>query len=325
MPKRRTRIILALVLFFLIFLPLFANGVDLLVDWLWFKQEGFRTIYWTILKTQIQLSGLVGVGFMVLTALNLLIAHALAHRHGYRVNGEIIEFSALDRFGIAFRWLIWLGVLLIGYVIGQWGMYHWLEYQMAGHGQSIGQHDPLFGIDLGFYLFRLPFNWFLYHLALIAVIVFLLSAAFLYLVEGGVWVTPRGPKVMGAARAHLMVLAGLLFVVFAYRVRLAMYGLLFSPRGLIYGAGYADVHATLPVLKAELFLCLLTAVAFVAGAKWGRVWPAIYSVGLLVAVAVLGGSVYPEIVQRFIVAPNEIDRERPYIANAIEFTRQAYA
>jgi hypothetical protein len=325
MPKRRTRIILALALFFLILLPLFTNGVDLLVDWLWFKQEGFRIIYWTILRTQIQLSGLVGVGFMAVTALNLLIAHVLAHRHGFRVHGEYIEFSALDRFGIAFRWLIWAGVLLIGYVIGQWGMSHWLEYQMASHGQSIGQRDPLFGIDLGFYLFRLPFNWFLYHLALIAVIVCLLSAVFLYLVEGGVWVTPRGPKVMGAARAHLMTLGALLFVVFAYRVRLAMYGLLYSPRGIIYGAGYADVQATLPVLRAELFLCLLTAVAFVAGAKWGRVRPALYALGLLAAVAVLGGSVYPEIVQRFIVAPNEIDRERPYIANAIKFTRQAYA
>jgi hypothetical protein len=85
------------------------------------------------------------------------------------------------------------------------------------------------------------------------------------------------------------------------------------------------VHATLPVLRVELFLCLLTAVAFLAGAKWGRVRPALYSVGLLVAVAVLGGSIYPEIVQRFIVSPNEIDRERDYIANAIKFTRQAYA
>jgi len=326
MPKNRApRIIFALVLFFLVFLPLLTNGVGLLVDWLWFKQEGFRVVYLTILKTQIQLSGLVGVGFMAVTALNLLIAHVLAHRHGYRVNGEYIEFSALDRFGTAFRWVIWVGVLLIGYVVGQWGMSNWLEYQMASHGQSIGQQDPLFGIDLGFYLFRLPFHWFLYYLALIAVIVCLLSAVFLYLVEGGVWVTPRGPKVMRHARAHLMALAGLLFVVFAYRVRLAMYGLLFSPRGLIYGAGYADVHATLPVLRVELFLCLLTAVAFVAGAKWGRVRPALYSVGLLVAVAVLGGSIYPEIVQRFIVAPNEIDRERPYIANAIKFTRQAYA
>jgi len=325
MLKRRTRIIIALALFFLIFLPLLTNGVDLLVDWLWFKEEGFRVIYWTILKTQIQLSGLVGVSFMAVTALNLLIAHTLAHRHGFRVNSEFIEFPALDRFGMAFRWIIWVGVLLIGYVVGQWGMSHWLEYQMAIHGRAIGQQDPLFGLDLGFYLFRLPFNWFLYYLALIAVIVCLLSAVFLYLVEGGVWVTQRGPKVMRPARAHLMVLAGLLFLVFAYRAQLAIYGLFYSPRGIIYGPGYTDVQATLPVLRVELFLCLLTALAFVAGAKWGRIRPPLYFLGLLLVVIVLGGSIYPEIVQRFIVAPNEIDRERPYIANAIKFTRQAYA
>jgi len=325
MLRRRTRIIIALALFFLIFLPLLSNGIDLLVDWLWFKQEGFRIIYLTILRTQIQLSGLVGVGFMAVTALNLLIAHTLAHRHGFRVDGELIEFPALDRFGFAFRGLIWLGVLLIGYIMGNWGMSHWLEYQMALHGGSIGQQDPLFGLDLGFYLFRLPFNWFLFYLALIAVIVCLLSAVFLYLVEGGVWVSQRGPKVMGPARAHLMVLAGLLFVVFAYRAQLAIYGLFYSSRGIIYGPGYTDVQATLPVLRIELVLCLLTAVAFLAGAKWGRIRPALYCLGVLLVVLLLGGSIYPEIVQRFIVAPNEIDRERPYIANAIKFTRQAYA
>jgi hypothetical protein len=324
MPNRRIRIIVAFALFVLILLPLLSNGIDLLVDWLWFKQEGFRVIYWTILATQIKLSGIVGLGFMAVTALNLLLAHALAHRHGYRVNGEYIEYSVVDRFGAAFRWIIWAGILLIGYLVGEWSMSEWLEYQMAGHGQSIGQADPLFGIDLGFYLFRLPFNWFLYHLALLAVIVCLLSAAFLYLVEGGIWVATRGPKVMPAARAHLMTLAAVLFLVFTYRVRLAMYGLLYSPRGLIYGAGYSDVQATLPVLRLELFLCLLTAAAFLAGAKWGRLRPALYSVGLLVAVMLLGGAIYPEIVQRFIVAPNEIDRERPYIANAIKFTRRAY-
>jgi hypothetical protein len=326
MPNNRgKRIILALVLFLLILLPVLTSGVGLLVDWLWFKQEGFRIIYMTILQTQIELSGLVGMGFIMATGLNLLIAQWLSHQHGQRVYNDYIEFPQLSRFGIAFRWLIWAGVLLIGYMVSQWVMTYWPEYLLAKHQQTIGQVDPLFGIDFGFYLFRLPFNWFLYYLVLIAVIVCILSTVFLYFVDGGVWVTPRGPKVIGVARAHLMVLGALLFVVFAYRARLAMYGLLYSAHGLIYGAGYTDVHATLPILKVELFLCLLTAAAFAVGAKGGRLKPALFSAGLLVAVAVLGGSIYPEIVQRFIVAPNEIDRERNYIANAVKYTRQAYA
>jgi hypothetical protein len=327
MPRkdRLPRLLVALILLLLVLMPIFSSGVDLLVDWLWFKQEGFRVIYLTILKAQIELSGLAGVGFMAVVALNLLLARALAHRYGHRVYSDLIEFPALDRFSSLFRWLVWLGVLLVGYVVSQWGMAHWLEYLLAQQVLPMGRADPLFGIDLGFYLFRLPFNWFLYHLALVTVVACLLSAVFLYLVEGGVWVTARGPVLASSARAHLMVLAAVLFVVIAYRVRLAMYGLLYSPGGMLYGAGYTEIHAILPVLKGLLFLSLLTAAAFLAGGVLGRARPAILALLLLVAVGVLGGTVYPELMQRFIVAPNEIVKERPYIARAIEFTRQAYA
>ena len=326
MPRsnRTPRIILALVLLFLILLPIYSNGVDLLVDWLWFKQEGFRIIYLTILKTQIQLSGLAGVGFMVVVGLNLLLTRALAQGHGYRVYSQYIELPALERFSSLFRWITVGGVLVAGFVVSQWSMTHWLEYRLAQHPQLLGQTDPLFGIDLSFYLFRLPFNWFLFYWALLTLIACLLSSVFLYLLEGGVWVTPRGPRLAPSAQAHMMVLGALFFVAIAYRVRLAMYGLLFSPRGFIYGAGYTDVHATLPVLRILLVLALVTALAFLAGAKMGKVRPPLYCAGALVAVAVLGGTIYPEIVQRLVVAPNEIDKERPYIAHAIEYTRRAY-
>ena len=79
---------------------------------------------------------------MAVMGLNLLVAHTLAHRHGFRVSGDFIEFPALDRFGTAFRWVIWVGVLFVGYIIGQWGMTHWLDFQMATHGQALGQAGP---------------------------------------------------------------------------------------------------------------------------------------------------------------------------------------
>jgi len=326
MPRsdRRPRLILALLVILFVLIPLFANALDLIVDWLWFRQEGFRAIFTTILRTQIGLSGWVGLGFLVVTSLNILLAQALSRRAGYRVHEDYIEFPSLDRMGRVFRWLIWIGVLLVSYVVGQWAMTHWLDYLLATHPQALNQSDPLFGLDLGFYLFRLSFIWFLYHLALLIVIVCLLSALFLYLLEGGVWMTPRGPIMAGAARAHLLSLGALLFCVLAYRVRLAMYGLLFSPRGVIFGAGYTDVQATLPVLKLLLALCLLTALAFIVGAKLASLRPPGIAILVLVGVWFLGGAVYPEIIQRLVVAPNEIDKERPYIARAIEFTRKAY-
>jgi uncharacterized membrane protein (UPF0182 family) len=322
--NRGLRIIVALILFVLIFLPLLTNGVNMLVDWLWFKQEGYRLIYLTILKAQIYLSGIAGMGFIIVAGLNLFLAHTLAHRRAYRVYNEYIEFAPLERFGALFRWLIWGGVLFAGYGVSQWGLGHWLIYLRARQVPVMGLADPLFGHDLGFFLFQLPYTWFLYHLALITVICCLLSATFLYLAEGGVWITPRGPVMARAARAHLMALGGILFLLIAYRIRLGMYDLLYSPRGMVFGAGYTDVHATLPVLWALLVLSVLTAGVFFLRAGKADLRTPLFAIGALIVVGILGGSIYPEILQRFVVAPNEIDKERPYIKNTIEFTRKAY-
>ena len=322
---RRARYLLASLLFLLVIAPILSGGMSLLVDWIWFRQEGFRVVFTTILKARIWLSTLAGMGFLIIAGLNLLIAHWLARRFGYRVQGEVLDFLPLERLSAVFRGLIWVGILVVGYVLGHWAMTHWQEYLLAQHPVAMGHADPLFGIDLSFFLFQLPFRWFLFHLALVAVIGCILSAVFLYFVEGGVWVTPRGPAMAPAARAHLMVLGALIFVLAAYRVRLGMYGLLYSERGVIFGAGYTDVHATLPALWILLVLCLLTAGVFLVAAARGRLRPVLWTLAGLAAFGLIGVRVYPEIVQRLIVTPNEIEKEQPFIARAIEFTRQAYA
>src|SRR6266571_9050412 len=205
-PERAARLVVGLLLLLLVIAPLFTSGVDLLVDWLWFGQEGFRSVYLTILKSQITLSSLAGIGFMAVAGLNLLVARKLAGRHAFRVHGETVELPMLDQFRVVLRWVIWGGTVLVGYLVGDWGASHWLDYQLAQHAIPMGESDPLFGIDLSFYLFRLPFQWFLYHWALVTLILCLLGAVFLYLVEGGIWVTPRGPAVGRYARAHFCAL-----------------------------------------------------------------------------------------------------------------------
>src|SRR3990172_8107213 len=154
---RRARYLLASFLLVLVLAPLLSGGVGLLVDWIWFGEQGFRVIYMTILKAQIKLSGLAGMGFIVTVGLNLLVARSLAHRYAYGTYGETNEFQAFDRFRSLFRGLIWVGILLAGYVLGQWGAAHWRELLLAPHPVVMHKADPLFGIDLGFYLFQLPF------------------------------------------------------------------------------------------------------------------------------------------------------------------------
>ncbi|MGE5325563.1 MAG: UPF0182 family protein [Deltaproteobacteria bacterium] len=323
--ERRARVIVGIFLFILIFAPLFWSGIDLLVDWLWFNAEGYRVLYLNVIKAQLELSGLAGMGFILVAGLNLLLAHRIAKQSGSRVYSDFVEFPGLDRLSEVFGWVIVIGVLLVGYTVAQWSVTNWQEYLLAKHAVAIGQTDPIFSLDIGFYLFTLPFRWFLYHLALVIVIGCFISAVFLYFTEGGIAVTPRGAQVSPAARTHLLMLAAILMLIIAYRVHLATYNLLYSSTGVLFGAGYTDIHATLPVLRVLMVISILTAMAFILAALRGSLRPAIYSVLAFLVVGVAGGVIYPAIIQHLVVAPNEIDKERPYIENAIKLTRQAYA
>jgi uncharacterized membrane protein (UPF0182 family) len=324
-PDRLAKLILFLSILLVIVVPLLSGGLDLIVDWLWFRQEGFGIIYWTMLKAQIDLGSLVALAVLLVVGGNLLLARSFARRHGYRVHGELIEFPLFERFASLFERLIALGVVLVAWATGEWAAGHAFDYLQATHAVTLGQTDPLFGIDLSFYFFKLPFIGFLYDLALVVILTSLIVTAVLYALKGGVTVTPRSLTLLPAARAHLMAIGAFFFFALAYQARLSMYNLLYSGRGLISGAGYTDIHASLPVLWILLALTVAVGLALLAGARTGRLRLAIYGVLLLVVVWIGGGAIYPEIVQRLIVGPNEQDKERPYIARAIEFTRKAYA
>jgi uncharacterized membrane protein (UPF0182 family) len=314
----------ALALILLIFVPLFSAGIGLLVDWMWFNHTGFREIYITTLETQVGLGGLCGLGFLLLTGVNFRTSRAVAHRSGYLALARTIEFPAFKRFPSVPRRLVWFGILIAAWSVGQWSATHWRDYLLATHAVRMTQADPIFGTNLSFYLFRVPFLFFLYHLALVILVVSLLTAALWYVIEGSIWISPRGLGMGRNARTHLMVLGGLFFLLFAWRARLGMYDLVYAPGGLVYGAGYTDIHVAWPVLWIQLGLCAIAAIAFFAGAPTGRVRPAEYAVGGVLAMVIVGGLIAPVLVQTYIVAPSELEKEEPYIARNIEFTRQAY-
>jgi uncharacterized membrane protein (UPF0182 family) len=324
---RKYRLALFIAVAFVLFaivVPLFSTGVGLLVDRMWFNGTGFGEIFSKILGTQIALGVCAGIAFAVLTGLNLWAALGVAHRSGYLTVARTIDIPAVEKVPAVFRRLMWLALAFMAWVVGEWAAGHWNEYLFATHAPHVAQTDPIFGMSLSFYLFRLQFIFVLYHFALIVLAASLLTVAVLYFIEGGVWITPKGVGVGRNARRHLMVLGGLLFALFAWRARLGMYDLVYAPTGLVFGAGYTDIHVTWPVLWIQLVLCAVAAIAFLAGAREGRIRPAEYAVGAVIGVAILGGWIAPALVQSYLVAPSELEKEQPYIARNIRFTRQAY-
>ena len=219
-PERRSKYILAVFVFVLVIGPMLMGGLRIVVDWIWFRQEGLGVLFTNVIKSQIELGGLTGVGFILIVGLNLVITQAIAHQPTHRVERDFVDLSAAERVNYAMRWVVWLAVLIVGYGLSHWGMAYWNEYLLAKNAMPMGTSDPVFGLDLSFFLFQLPFRWFLYYLAMVTAFGCLLSSVATYALTGGVWTTPRGPEVAPTVRTHLMMLVGVIMVILAYRMRL---------------------------------------------------------------------------------------------------------
>ena len=320
----RIRILLFGFFFILIVLPLFGSGIDLIVDWIWFKEQGFGVIYKTILKSKIGLTSLASMGFFLFVGGNLFLARLVARKQGFRIPDDSLRHATLDQMGTMIKKLIWIGLVVVAYMIGSWASTHWSDYLLYLNSEPFNETEPLLGLDLGFFVFELSFIRFLFYLSLSTVILTGIAVTFFYLLEGGVSATPKGPRVAPAARTHLMILAAALFLVIAFSFRISMYDLLFSSRGVVFGASYTDAHASLPALWALLGVSVLTALACVVGIVQGSLrYPILGIVGLTI-IGFLGGKAYPEIVQRFSGEPNEIEKETPYIKRNIEYTLKGY-
>jgi uncharacterized membrane protein (UPF0182 family) len=151
-----------------------------------------------------------------------------------------------------------------------------------------------------------------------------LATIVVYFCTRGIQVSPGLVSISRRARGHLLALAALLLLLKAAGYRLAMFDLLFSQRGVAFGAGYSDVHAQLPVLKALVVLASVVAVLCLVTIRL-RSWRLLlWSVAALVGVAILAGVAYPGLIQRYQVSPNEIVKEKPYIDFNIRYTRLAY-
>jgi len=187
-----------------------------------------------------------------------------------------------------------------------------------------GVTDPLFGRDLAFFVFELPLWRFIYGGALTLVMGTLVLSIATYVLLRSLVLTAQGPRMAVGARNHLLGLAAFALVLRAIGFWLDRYELLYSPRGVVFGASYTDVHASLPALGALAAISLLCAAACVLQIGRGG-WGFLVAGLVVLAVVWVGGlGVYPALLQRLQVTPNELEAERPYIKHNIRMTRQAY-
>jgi uncharacterized membrane protein (UPF0182 family) len=321
MSKMLTRlaVLLAVILLF-VMLP---STAELYTEWLWFGETGYQSVFLNTLTTK----GLVGtIAFLVVLVLlygNLRAALRGPNRpYVLFPGGGDLRPLILDRTQLRLAAAVVAAVIAL--FIGAVASGYWLTWLQYRHATPFGETDPIFGRDVSFYVFALPFLDATRRLLLVAVTLSLLGAGGLYAITGGLALGgSRGVRVHPDARRHLLLLLAGLFGLIAWGAYLDIPRTLITPAGIIYGASYVDVLARIPMRRALLVIAALGAGASATSAFSWRTWPAAAAIGLYVAAA-LGGSAYALLLQRLVVTPDEQRKEATYITRNIEGTRRAF-
>jgi hypothetical protein len=297
----------------------------LYTDWLFFTETGFASVFTTTLTAKLGAGALFGATLLVLAVANLLAANSGTFpRSNVFMDGANLYRLRQDD---AERLVKPMGILasgLLALFAGNWGAMQWQSLLAFRNRMEVGISDPVLGKDIGFYLFSMPLLEMVKAFAAFTVLALLVMAAAVYYVRRGIVVTERGATVAPRARRHLAVLAGLYSLVMGAGFYLDAYSLLLGGSNAVHGAGYADVNARLMTFRLLAFVTPLAGAVLAAG-LWKGAWrlallPPILVVGLYGA----GIMIYPTLLQKFKVAPNELALETPYIESAIRFTRLGY-
>jgi uncharacterized membrane protein (UPF0182 family) len=200
----------------------------------------------------------------------------------------------------------------------------WEQWLLFINAKEFAQRDAVFDTDVGFYVFKLPFYATVVGWLFAALVIILLVTLVAHYLNGGIRLQAPFQRVTPQVKVHVSVLLAAMALVKAVDYWLERYQLVFSTRGTVDGATFTDVNAQLPAIYLLLLISLLACGLFIFNI-WQRGWTLpLVAVGLWALVAVVAGTAYPAFVQRFQVTPDESTKERPYIQNNIEATRQAY-
>ncbi|HJX93159.1 MAG TPA: UPF0182 family protein [Pyrinomonadaceae bacterium] len=326
-PRKRKRWRIVILVFLALALLTMSRVLSVYLSALWFESLGYSAVYWYIFK----LKAALFVGAAVLTALILsstfwlfqrLFGSAAFEQRTIILNNQPFQFSPAK----VIRPVGWLVSAFFGLVYGLAIKDDWQQFALFTHQPATGETDPVFGKTLGFYLFSLPWyeslsTW------LLGVTAIILLAAFAYSLLG----LPQRvlkPSVRwssGAAFRGVCCALALFLVFLSWRTYLSRFPFLWDDHQTFSGVTYTEAHFVLPALLLVSIALLIAAVISLVNAfTVRRLSVLLIAIALPVSVYVIGVVLVPSYVQSFIVKPNELDRETPFITHNIEWTKRGF-
>ncbi|MEA2660906.1 MAG: uncharacterized protein QOH08_478 [Chloroflexota bacterium] len=321
--------VLALFLVPLLFTPL----VGFLTDLLWFRSLGLEDVFLRRYTAGFWAFVVFLIAFFLIALPNLYVALRP------QVPRIVVDTDAPRRTGALALTLRLMPLLLVpAFFFGLAGGDEWDNLLRWLNAVPFGTTDPVFGRDIGFYFFTLPVLEFIRGWLLAAIVLIAIGVVGLYVARGviGVVTQPLAGADIGVsarnalalarpARAHLSILGGLFLALIAFGYTLDGFDLLFRDETILTGAGYTSINARLPALQILTVLVAIAAIATFANAFFRTLWVLAGTLGLWLVASILLLGVYPAVIQGFVVTPDGLNKERPFIARNIEATRQAYS
>lgn len=348
--RKGTKVLIGIVAVVAVVLGLILGLDRFVTDLMWYDQLGFQSVVWTQLWTKIGL----WVAYALLMAIVSYTAATMAIRKRpdsadgstIRIHGDVVEVGRSVSSKSARRVAVVIS-LIVGLLFGSQFNTNWSEILLMFHAQKFGVKDPQFGIDNGFYVFVLPGLQLVLSALTMLLLCGLVFSVVTHFAMGGIRITMpihgRGILSMTKhARRQIGVWVMLNMILWAVRQVADVFANLTAEGDRFTGADYTTVNATIPVtfviaaltavLGVLLGVWLIRSHSFdgpasveVRATKALRAWRVpLVAIATVLVISLVFGLLWPMLLQRFRVAPNEQEMESNYIARNIEATQHAY-
>jgi uncharacterized protein len=330
---RRRTVAVAITVVVVAVVLVLGRSSNLLVDWLWFSSVG----YFAVFRTIVEAKSVVFLFVLVVSGLCFWVSGAIALRYARRQSpwhllafpqdtggGRALPDLAANLLSrSAWSYLIVAAALVLAFLIAMSELGDWTLVLRFIDRVPYGETDPVFGRDIGFYLFALPAYVALVHWLFATLVLSALVAGAIYWVNGEFSFDARSWQLSPAVLVHGSVLLGLFFALKAWSYDLDRYQLLYGNNGVVVGAAYTDIHVNLPILWLLIGLTSGAALASWLNVRWRTYWLPGAAIAAFLGIIALS-LVIPPLFERLYVKPSELALETPYLRHNIALTQEAY-
>lgn len=335
---KATKFALAMVILaVIVLLGSFSEIVDFVTDYQWFNELGYTKTFFTQMKNQF----LIGIPTFFIVFLLIMLYIISIKRNYYRLGNIVVDKREERKLNIVICIIsAAISLLMASTVSGRL----WFEILQFKNATDFNLTDPIFNKEISFYVFKLPLLSEIISLITLLLFVLIIVTILFYLTmlairrpsredfdifEDNQFINVKNKyknltkKILNTALVQISLIGLIIFTLIGISYVLKSYYLLYSSRGVVYGAGYTDIRITLWVYRLMALASIVSALGFLYGALKKKLKVAVTGPILLVAISLIG-NIAGGVVQKYIVEPDEVSKEEQYLKYNIEFTQKAY-